>query len=404
MRPTQVFHFYFHRNRHSIFRQILKKYLKYMAGIYLHIPFCKQRCKYCAFYSSTKHSLRELYVNALCHELTTRRNYIKEDIKTIYFGGGTPSLLTPGDLAKILDTIGGNFEVTKDAETTIEANPDDLSTEYLEALLKLSFNRLSMGVQSFSDRQLQALGRRHDAQKARKAFLDARAAGFQNISIDLMFALPSSSGTEWQHSLQCATELSPEHISAYNLTYEEDTPLYNELQKGNIEQISEEENIAQFEQLMQAMENAGYRHYEISNFAKPGYESKHNSSYWNGTPYLGCGAAAHSYNGASRRWNISDIEQYIIGIEKEQPLFQEEHLSIQEKYNDTILTRLRTSKGICTKDIQENFGSDIAAYMAKAAAPHIASGCLEQSQGCISLTRKGIFISDYIIRDLIMVN
>ena len=150
MRSIQVIHFYFHRNRHSIFRQILKKYLKYMAGIYLHIPFCKQRCKYCAFYSSTKHSLRDLYVNALCHELTTRRNYIKEDIKTIYFGGGTPSLLTPGDLAKILDTIGSNFEVAKDAETTIEANPDDLSTEYLEALLKLSFNRLSMGVQSFS--------------------------------------------------------------------------------------------------------------------------------------------------------------------------------------------------------------------------------------------------------------
>ncbi len=396
---------FYKKNKIAIFaHNKILPFLKGMAGIYIHIPFCKQRCRYCAFYSTTKHSLKERYVDALCNELATRRNYINEKISSIYFGGGTPSLLTHSELEKILDTVFKNFNPAKEIETTLEANPDDLTIEYLDVLRALSFNRLSMGVQSFCDKQLSTLGRRHDTKKAIEAFGNARAVGFKNISIDLMFALPSSSIKEWHDTLKQAIELAPEHISAYNLTYEEDTPLYTAMQQGSIEPLSEDDNIEQFELLIKTLREAGYKHYEISNFAKPGYESKHNSSYWNDTPYLGCGAAAHSYNGKSRRWNINDIEQYIIGIEKSEPQFQEEHLTPQEQYNDTILTRLRTSNGICTKAIQEKFGHEIATYMMKAAAPHIANGCMRHTQEGIALTEKGIFISDYIIRDLIMID
>lgn len=373
-----------------------------MAGIYIHIPFCKQRCKYCAFYSSTKHGLKEKYVEALCKEIATRHNYITDNINTIYFGGGTPSSLSHSELRKIFDTIETNYRIDGNPEITLEANPDDLTPEYLAMLRTLPFNRLSMGVQSFSNKQLSALGRRHNAETARMAVDNARNAGFKNISIDLMFALPDSSQSEWQESLKYAIELQPEHISAYNLTYEEGTPLYNEMQQGKIKSVSEEENIAQFETLIDALKSADYIHYEISNFAKQGYESRHNSNYWNNTPYLGCGAAAHSYNGSSRQWNIDDIELYIKGIEENKPCFEVEILNLYERYNDTILTRLRTTKGVSTIMIKEQFGNDIASIMMKAAKPHIENKNLKEEQGTLSLTRKGVFISDYVIRDLII--
>lgn len=375
-----------------------------MAGIYIHIPFCKQRCKYCAFYSSTKHGLKGNYVVALCEEIATRRNYITENINTIYFGGGTPSSLSHSELRKIFDTIESNYTIDDNPEITLEANPDDLSPEYLNILSTLPFSRLSMGVQSFNNKQLSTLGRRHNAERARMAVHDARNAGFKNISIDLMFALPGSSLSEWQESLECAIELQPEHISAYNLTYEEGTSLYNEMQQGKIHSLSEEENIAQFETLIDTLTKANYRHYEISNFAKQGYESRHNSNYWNNTPYLGCGAAAHSYNGSSRQWNIDNIELYIKGIEEKIPCFEVEQLNLYERYNDTILTRLRTAKGVSTRMIREQFGNDIATIMMKAAKPHIENHNLKEEQETLSLTRKGIFISDYIIRDLIITN
>ena len=243
-----------------------------------------------------------------------RRNYIIGIIDTVYFGGGTPSTLTREQLQKILGTIKENYRLSPSAEITIEANPDDLTPEYLATLRSLSFNRLSMGIQSFDDAQLKAIGRRHTAERARQAVKDARTAGFENISIDLMFALPSSTSAQWQESIKQAIELRPTHISAYNLTYEEETPLYRALQQGKIEAVDEEENLKQFEILIELLAAAGYRHYEISNFALPGYESRHNSSYWHDIPYLGCGAAAHSYNGESRSWNISDIKTYLEDI------------------------------------------------------------------------------------------
>lgn len=374
-----------------------------MAGIYIHIPFCKQRCLYCAFYSSTLHSKQQEYCDALCREIIMRRNYIIGIIDTVYFGGGTPSTLTREQLQKILGTIKENYRLSPSAEITIEANPDDLTPEYLATLRSLSFNRLSMGIQSFDDAQLKAIGRRHSAERARQAVKDARTAGFENISIDLMFALPSSTSAQWQESIKQAIELRPTHISAYNLTYEEETPLYRALQQGKIEAVDEEENLKQFEILIEQLAAAGYRHYEISNFALPGYESRHNSSYWHDIPYLGCGAAAHSYNGESRSWNISDIKTYIEGINNGAPFSEVEQLTTAEQYNDAILTRLRTADGVPSDWMREKFGDKLTDYMLKNAAPHIVAGRLKEQQGHLILTRKGLFVSDAIIRNLIYV-
>ena len=374
-----------------------------MAGIYIHIPFCKQRCLYCAFYSSTLHSKQQEYCDALCREIIMRRNYIIGIIDTVYFGGGTPSTLTREQLQKILGTIKEHYRLSPSAEITIEANPDDLTPEYLATLRSLSFNRLSMGIQSFDDAQLKAIGRRHTAERARQAVKDARTAGFENISIDLMFALPSSTSAQWQESIQQAISLRPTHISAYNLTYEEETPLYRALQQGKIEAVDEEENLEQFEILIEQLAAAGYRHYEISNFALPGYESRHNSSYWHDIPYLGCGASAHSYNGESRSWNISDIKTYIEGINNGAPFSEVEQLTTAEQYNDAILTRLRTADGVPSDWMRKKFGDKLTDYMLRNAAPHIAAGRLKEDNGILSLTREGLFVSDAIIRDLIYV-
>lgn len=375
-----------------------------MAGIYIHIPFCKQRCRYCAFFSSTKYSMREKYIDTLCREIEMRHLYIKGIIDTIYIGGGTPSTLNREELQRVTDAIEENFTISDEAERTIECNPDDLTPEYLAMLRELKFNRISMGVQSFDDKMLNRLGRRHDAERARKAVEDARAAGFDNISIDLMFALPSSTKDSWRYDLERAIALRPTHISAYNLTYEEGTPLYNALRRGDFAELSEEENLEQFTMLIEAMELAGYRHYEISNFALPGYESRHNSSYWHDIPYLGCGAAAHSYNGTSRQWNISNIDAYIENIENDTPYFEAEELSKSESYNDAILTRLRTSDGIPVDWIKERFGEELYRYMIRCATPHIKRGVMKEEEGHLRLTRDGIFISDAIIRDLIYID
>ena len=375
-----------------------------MAGIYIHIPFCKQRCNYCAFYSTTLYNIKEEYVNALCKELLMRKDYVAGDvISTIYFGGGTPSTLTIEQLERVCSTIYSTYPIAENPEVTIECNPDDLTPEYLERLKELPFNRISMGVQSFNNIQLKRLGRRHTAEGAHIAVANARAAGYNNISIDLMFALPDSTFLEWQHDLESAIALKPDHLSAYNLMYEEGTPLYRALQRGDFNELGEDENVKQFGMLIEAMKGAGYRHYEISNFALPGKESRHNSSYWNDTPYIGCGAAAHSYNGTSREWNIADIKTYIEGINGEKRNFEIEHLTEEERYNDTILTRLRTADGIPLTWMKDKFSDKLNAYMLRAAEKEIALGNLKETNGHLSLTEKGIFISDAVIRELIYV-
>lgn len=376
-----------------------------MAGIYIHIPFCKQRCRYCAFYSTTLHSMHSSYTAALCRELQLRKEYAGgEAIETIYFGGGTPSLLTEEHLASILKSIHHNYRIAPEPEITIECNPDDLTPAYTAMLARQGFNRISMGVQSFSDEQLQKLGRRHTAEGARQAVSNARAAGFRNISIDLMFALPGSTPEQWAADLQSAIALHPEHLSAYNLTYEEGTPLYHALQRGDITELSEEENITQFNMLIEAMNGAGYRHYEISNFALPDHESRHNSSYWHDVPYIGCGAGAHSYDGTSRGWNIADVAQYIKGVNNNTPVFEVEQLTTEERYNDAMLTRLRTADGVPTLWVKEKFGNTLYNYMMRAARKEIACGNLqERPNGNLALTPKGIFVSDAVIREFIYV-
>ena len=375
-----------------------------MAGIYIHIPFCKQRCNYCAFYSTTLYNIREKYVDALCKEIVMRKEYAAcAAIETIYFGGGTPSTLTMEQLQRICDTIYATYSVSDTAEVTIECNPDDLTPDFLSQLKELPFNRISMGVQSFNDTQLKRLGRRHNADKARQAVGNARKAGYDNISIDLIFALPGSTTAEWEHDLDSAIALRPDHLSAYNLTYEEGTPLHRALERGDFAELSEEENVGQFQMLITKLKEAGYRHYEISNFALPGRESRHNSSYWNDTPYIGCGAAAHSYNGTSRQWNIADIREYIKGIENNNPNFEIEELTEEERYNDTILTRLRTAKGIPLKWMKEKFNDRLNRYLQQMAEKEIALGNLKEEEGHLSLTEKGIFISDAVIRELIYI-
>ena len=375
-----------------------------MAGIYIHIPFCKQRCTYCAFYSTTLYNIRERYVEALCKELVMRKEYAgNETVETIYLGGGTPSTLSMEQLKMICDTIYATYRISPTPEITIECNPDDLTPEFLAQLKELPFNRISMGVQSFNDTQLKRLGRRHNADKARQAVKNARDAGYDNISIDLIFALPGSTITEWEHDLDCAITLQPNHISAYNLTYEEGTPMHRALERGDFAELSEEENIEQFQMLIAKLKEAGYRHYEISNFAQPEYESRHNSNYWNDTPYIGCGAAAHSYNGTSRQWNIADIQEYIKGIEESCPNFEIEELSEEERYNDTILTRLRTTDGLPLAWMKEKFSDKLNRHMQRAAEKEIALGNLKEENGSLSLTEKGIFISDAVIRELIYI-
>lgn len=334
-----------------------------------------------------------------------RRDYAHgEEISTIYFGGGTPSTLPVELLRKICDAISAAYAVNGNAEITIECNPDDLTEEFLSELKQLPFNRISMGIQSFDDSQLKRLGRRHNAEKARQAVANARAAGYANISIDLMFALPGSTRESWKHDLETAISLRPDHLSAYNLMYEEGTPLYRALERGEVAELSEEENVEQFQMLIEEMKAAGYRHYEISNFAIPGHESRHNSSYWNGTLYIGCGAAAHSYDGTSREWNIADIKEYIKGIESGERNYEIEHLTEEERYNDTILTRLRTADGVPLAWMKNTFCDRLNRYMQEAAAKHIFCGNLKEEDGALSLTEKGIFISDAVIRDLIYIN
>lgn len=392
---------FFKKERKKVTSRHIKRQ---MAGLYIHIPFCKQRCNYCAFYSSSLYNMREEYVAALTKELFLRKDYAHgKAIETIYFGGGTPSTLSIKQLQRICSTIYSAYPVANSPEVTIECNPDDLTPEFLEALRPLPFNRISMGVQSFNDAQLRRLGRRHTAEGARTAVGNARKAGYTNISIDLMFALPGSTPQQWQEDLDSAIALRPQHLSAYNLMYEEGTPLYRALCNGSITELSEEENLQQFRMLIESMKKAGYRHYEISNFALPGYESRHNSSYWNDTPYIGCGAAAHSYNGTEREWNIADIKEYIKGIESGNHKFEIEHLSEEERYNDTILTRLRTAEGLPLEWMRDKFSEKLNSYMLRTIEKEIALGNLQENNGQVSLTEKGIFISDAVIRELIFV-
>lgn len=375
-----------------------------MAGIYIHIPFCKRRCIYCDFFSTTQNEKKTAYIHALCQELELRKNYLEgESIETVYLGGGTPSQLTQEELESIFATLYNIYKVKEDAEITLEANPDDLSPDYVSMLKRLPINRISMGVQTFQEETLQLLLRRHTARQAIDAFHRCREAGFQNISIDLMYGLPGESLETWKQDLQQAIDLHPEHISAYHLIYEEDTALWKLREEHQVEEADEDLSLTLFCTLIDELTRAGYQHYEISNFCLPGLHSRHNSSYWTGKKYLGCGPSAHSFNGVSRQWNVASLSAYIDGIRQRKPDFEVEELDLYTRYNDFVLTSIRTCWGMSLSHLRSMYGEELYRYCLRMAKPHLEQGVLEISEDILKLTRKGIFISDGIMSDLMWV-
>ncbi len=367
-----------------------------MSGLYIHIPFCASRCIYCGFYSTTLAKEQGAYVDALCHEMALRKNETRE-LSTVYLGGGTPSLLSPDNLRKIFRNISDVFSPSwEKMEVTIECNPDDITPEFCSLLRDLPINRVSMGAQTFSDERLRFLHRRHDAAEVPLAIERLRAHDIVNISIDLMFAFPNETLEEWSHDIDAALQLRPEHISAYSLQYEEDTPLYRLLEKGAVKEADDELYRRMYSLLCKRLTDAGYEHYEISNFALPHFRSRHNSSYWHDIPYIGLGASAHSYSGITRSWNVSDLHAYIKSINANELPNESEKITPDTHYDDMIMTALRTQEGIDLNSLSEPFKS----YLQKASRQYINEGYLQFKDSHLSLTKKGIFISDLIMSDL----
>ena len=422
-----------------------------MAGIYIHIPFCRSRCIYCDFYSTTSLELRQRYVEALCLEIENRPFPLPEGmgIDTIYIGGGTPSQLTIGQLEQLFIYINKVYslpsiqgEAGDRAEITIEVNPDDVTIEYAAMLSKLPINRVSMGIQTFDDQRLRFLHRRHTASQAITAVKTLRDAGFRNISIDLMYGFPGETLSDWEADIDTALTLNAEHLSAYCLMIEDGTPLHQMIIKkaaikreqssllelpsvSRLDEVnlefreafpSEELERQMYYKLINRLEAGGYEHYEISNFAKipptgrvrggdSSFRSRHNSGYWNGTPYIGLGAAAHSYDGRSRSWNVADINAYIEGMEQGKRIFEEELLDEDTRYNDTITVALRTKEGLNLSLLAKKYQD----YCMKNARRYLDDGLLELSvvedynTPTLHLTRRGLFVSDMVMSDLMMV-
>jgi putative oxygen-independent coproporphyrinogen III oxidase len=376
-----------------------------MAGIYIHIPFCKSRCIYCDFYSSTLKNKEADYVEALSKELIQRKGYLHgETVETVYLGGGTPSQLSITELQHIIDVIKDTYGWQSVKEATLEANPDDLSPEYLSSLKKLGFNRLSIGVQTFQDKILKLIKRRHNAKQVQQAVKDAHSAGFTNISIDLIYGLPEQDMTSWQEDVELAIQTGATHISAYGLTYEEGTPIFRMRQDKVIQEATDEEYLARYTYLVKRLKEAGFIHYEISNFAQPELYSQHNSSYWKGIKYLGCGPSAHSYNGESRQWNVASIEEYITAINTNASCFEREELNLMSQYNDFVMTSLRTMWGINLQQLTDKYGTEYYRYLLDKAAIYLKNGKLAQEGNIIKLSEQGVFVSDGIISDLFQVN
>jgi oxygen-independent coproporphyrinogen III oxidase len=376
-----------------------------MAGIYLHIPFCKQACYYCDFHFSTNTSIRAQMITAMADEIQLQRDYLAgERINTIYFGGGTPSILTRNEIEILLKTMYRNFQVNSDAEVTLEANPDDLSFEKLADLRALGVNRLSIGIQSFQDQVLKALNRVHDTVSARGCVNLARDAGFNNISIDLIYAIPGQSDDEWRENIRIAARLEPDHISSYSLTIEDKTVFGRWAASGKLKPVEDDLAAHQLEILVDELEQRGYYQYEVSNFSKPGFESKHNSSYWKQEKYLGVGPSAHSYNLHTRQYNISNNHLYIKSILEGKVPFELEQLSREDHVNEYLLTTLRTSWGVNLEKLRERFQYDVVttneAFIDELRKRNLAV----IDDGFLRLTKSGKLLADKISSELFLVS
>ena len=373
-----------------------------MAGLYIHIPFCASRCIYCGFYSTTRLDLRQQYVDALIRELVEvgKSKMLKDDsISTVYLGGGTPSQLTIPQLHQLFDAIYIYNKVESGAEVTIEMNPDDVSVPYADTLRQLGINRVSMGAQTFDDERLRWLNRRHTVAQVGQAVKILRAAGIRNISIDLMYGFPNETIDDFVHDIDEVIKLDVEHISAYCLMIEEGTELYRRYGDKRVREYDdskEETERKMYELLIDKLTAAGYEHYEISNFARPSFRSRHNSSYWTGVPYIGLGAAAHSFDGHLRSWNVSDIQQYIASVNRDERLNEEEELSATDFYNERVMLGLRTCEGVDLSALSD----DERNYCIQEAQPFLSDDILLLTDNRLVLTRKGLFVSDYVMSSL----
>jgi len=372
-----------------------------MAGIYIHIPFCKKACHYCNFHFSTSLNLKNDFIESLLKEIDLQSNYLNTTpVETIYFGGGTPSLLEEKELARVMDKLFGSFNISPGPEITLEANPDDIAPEKLAAWQSTGINRLSIGIQSFFDQDLQWMNRAHDASQAGKCITLAQDAGFNNLTIDLIYGTPTQSNEQWLENIQTAVGLNIPHLSCYALTVEPGTALNKMIELHRKEAVDPEKQASQFLLLMDQLKVYGYEHYEISNFAKPGFRSRHNASYWQGKPYLGLGPSAHSYNGHTRKWNIANNALYIQSIRQGTIPSEEEILSLQQQLNEFIMISLRTAEGLDLEILEKKFSSPQRLKLEKDVSKYIELGQVERVNTSLRLTDAGKLFADGIAADL----
>ena len=372
-----------------------------MAGIYIHIPFCKRKCNYCNFFSVASLSGKHSILPAIADELHARRNYLEgEEIETIYFGGGTPSILSGTELEDLMKCITDDFKLADGAEITLEANPDDLTPKKLAELHKIGINRLSIGIQSFYDDDLEYLNRAHDARQAVAAVKDAQAAGFNNITLDLIYGIPTLSDEHWVSNVLRAISLGAQHILAYSLTVESHTPLEYMIRKGKTKPVEEEHSIRHFELLTVLMRENDFIHYEISNFCTEGWYARHNTNYWTGRKYLGVGPSAHSYDGNTRQWNASGIGAYAEAILKGSGPAGMETLTPAQHYNEYVMISLRTIWGCSLYEIAKRYGEKYARYIGELSDPYLLDGKLILGDGILRISGSGLLMADAIASDL----
>jgi oxygen-independent coproporphyrinogen-3 oxidase len=374
-----------------------------MAGIYIHIPFCRSKCHYCNFFSVASVKNKKQILDSLREEIFLQRNFLEgKEIQSIYFGGGTPSVLDPIEINQIEEEINKYYPLSKNAEITLEANPDDLYEKKIREYMKTGINRISIGVQSFHDDDLSWLNRIHSASQALNVIKETQSAGINNISIDLIYGIPGLTNEKWEQNLETAFKTGVQHISAYSLTVEPRTALDVLIQKKKLPAPEEEMIIDHFKLLMSRMKEKGFIHYEISNFCMEGFYSKHNSMYWSGEHYLGLGPSAHSFNGLSRQWNVSGIQQYIENIRRKERWFDFEILTLEQKYNEYVMTSLRTMWGCDTGKIRKEFGNKVASRFSSLVSRYLKSGEMIEKGGVHYLTDEGKLFADGIAAELFM--
>jgi len=376
-----------------------------MAGIYIHIPFCRQACRYCDFFFTVSLQYRNEYIKALLKEISLHRSAWSDiQFNSLYFGGGTPSILDISQLAEIYHSIQNAFQLSENAEVCLEANPDDLNDSILEQLKTIGFNRLSIGIQSFRHEDLELLRRSHSSEQAKDCVYAAENAGFNNMTIDLIYGIPGLDPEDWQKNLETALSMPIQHISAYHLSYEPGTVLFHWKEKGRIKSSSEETSIQQYDLLRKMAEKNGFEHYEISNFARRGFRSRHNTGYWTGEPYLGLGPSAHSFDGERRSWNISSLKNYIKAVNQGSGFYEQETPGIKDQYHDYLLTSLRRKEGLSKSYLINRFGVKILKQIESKLSGHIKNGSVLIKGDSIHLSPEGWFISDAIIGQLMVEN